>query len=60
MPLAEECPVESRQDQERGSEEEKAKIEDSSIGKVSANEAKRTSVTSRSITAAPTEEPEDA
>ena len=30
MPLAEECLVESTQDRERGSEEEKAKIKDSS------------------------------
>ena len=46
MPLAEECPA-SRQDQERGSEEEKTKIEERSTDKIPANEAKRTSATSR-------------
>ena len=55
MPLAEEY-LASRQDQERGSEEEKTKIEERSTDKIPANEAQRTSPTSRSATA-PTGEP---
>ena len=51
MPLAEECPA-SRQDQERGSEEEKTKIEERSTGKIAANEVQRTSLTLGLVTAA--------
>ena len=55
MPLAEQSPA-STQDQERGSEEEKTKIEARSTDKIPANEAQRTSPTLRSATAA-TERP---